>query len=165
MELMSKEASTLQIGGDLGEVAPAGIQDTVVVVVELEEEDSLFHRKVALIICQAQEVEAEEEGVHFMEIDTTSKVHHTEEAGNTLKVKVNTSFSRGATDHSSAAIIMHPLQDPTMMAIMAIRGDHQEEDPVEAVEAEVVEQEHFAEAGDEERTMAPILRVMPATRH
>lgn len=163
MELMSKEASMLRIGGDLGEVAPAGIQDTVVVVVEQEEADSLFHRMVALIICQVLEVEAEQEGVHFMVIDTTSKVHHTEEAGNTLKVKVNTSFSNGAVDHSSAGIIMHPLQDPTMMAIMAIREDHQEEDPVEAVEAEVGE--HFAEAGVKERTMAPIQKVTLATRH
>lgn len=163
MELMFKEASTLRIGGDLGEVAPAGILDTVVVVVEQEEADSLFHRMVALIICQVQEVEAEEEGVHFMVIDTTSKVHHTEEAGNTLKVKVNTSFSRGAVDHSSAGIIMHPLQDPTMMAIMAIKQDRQEEGPVEVVEAEAVED--IAAAGVKERTMAPIQRVTPATRH
>jgi len=162
MEPMSKEASMLQIGGDSGEVAPTGTQDTEVAV-ELEEADSLSHRMVPLIICQVQEEEAEEEGVHSMAIiDTTSKGRHTEEAGNTLKVKVNTSSSKGAADHSSAGTTMHLLLPEATTIILAIRGAHQE-DPVEAVGGEVVEDS--AEGGVKVGTMAPILRVMLAMRH
>lgn len=161
MEPLSKEASTLQIGGDSGE-ALAGIQDTEVVVVEEPGEvDSHFHRMVRLIICQVQE--AEEEGVHFMVKDTTStKGHHKEGAGNnnTLKVKVNTSFSKEAANNQcSAGITMHLHPEAITIIILF----HQEEVPVEeeVVGEEVVD----TEAGVRERKMAPILKVMLATRH